>query len=74
MFLRESVVKRINLLWIDGRHVHYPTDEPSPTHIESSCQGKVDPDFIKLARRFGAKIVPPRMLHGMSECLGPCLV
>ena len=49
-------------------------DEPNPTHGESSGQGKVDSDFLNLARRFGANIVPPRMPHEMNECLGSTLV
>ena len=28
-------MKRINLLWTRGINVHYPTDEPNPTHVES---------------------------------------
>jgi hypothetical protein len=67
-------VKRINLPWTNSRDVHYPRNEPNPAHVESSGQGKACLDFFKLARRFGAKIVPPRMPHGMSECLGLTLV
>ena len=51
-------------------HVHYPTNESNPAHVESSIQGKARPNFFKLAQRFGPIIVPPRTPHGMSECLG----
>ena len=51
-----------------------PTDEPNPAPDESSGRGKARPDFFKPARWFGAKIVPPRMPHGMGECLGRPLV
>ena len=67
-------MKRINLLWTDGRDVHYPMDAPKSVYVESSGQGKAHPDFTKLAERFGAKIVPPRIPHGMNECFGPPLV
>ena len=67
----ESVVKRINLSWTNGRDVHYAMDEPNPTHVESSGRGKVRPDFFKPAQRFGTKIVPTRTPHGMSECFEP---
>ena len=33
-------MKEINLPWIDSRNVHCPTDEPNPTHLESSGRGK----------------------------------
>ena len=66
---RSGEERRIYLFKIDGR------DEPNLTQIESLSQGKTRPDFLKSARWFGAKIVPPRMPHGMSECLeiGPAL-
>ena len=50
-------------------------DEPNPTPNESLGEEKVGPNLLKPARWFGAKIMPPRMPHGMSECwdqpLGP---
>ena len=67
-------MKRINLLCTDSRDVHYPTDEPNLVHVENSDHGKACPDFIKLARRFGTKIGPPRTRHGMSESSGPTLL
>ena len=70
----EIVVKRINILWTDGRDVHYPTDEPSPAHVERWGRGKVRPDFFKPAWWFGAKIVPPKTSHGMGECSDQPLV
>ena len=70
----ENVVKRINLPWTDNRDVHYPTNEPNPTHVENSSRGKAHPNFFKLAHMFGAQIVPLRTPHGMSECLGPTIV
>lgn len=51
-------MERINLLWTDGRDVQYPMDKSDPAHVESSSQEKACPDFFKLARRVGAKIVP----------------
>ena len=64
------MVKRIDLLWTDGRDVPYPMDELDPAHVEDSGRGKARPDIFKPARWFGAKIVPPRMPHGMSGCSG----
>jgi hypothetical protein len=49
-------------------HVHHPTNESNPAHVESLVRGKARPDFFKLAQRFGAIIVPPGTQHGMSEC------
>ena len=66
-------MKRMNLPYTNNRDVHYPMDEPNLAHVESLSQIKARPDFFKLARRFEAKIVPPRTSHGMSECLGPTL-
>ena len=56
---------------MDGRDVHYPTDEPNLAHVESSGQGKARPGIFKVAQRFDVKIMSPRTPHGMSECLGP---
>ena len=56
-------MKRNNLSWTNGRNVHYPTDEPNLSHVESSSQEKARPNFFKLARRFSTKIVPPRTPH-----------
>ena len=67
-------MKRINILCTNGRDVHYLTDEPNISHVESLGRGKACPDFFKPTRWFDAKIVPPRMPHGMSECLGRPLV
>ena len=66
-------MKIINLLWTDGRDVHHPTNEPNPTHVESLGQGKTRLNLIKLHQRFGTKIVPPKMPHGMSKCSHPTL-
>ena len=52
----ERVVKRINLPWTDSRHVHYPTNEPNLTHVESSGWGKTCPNFLKLVRMFGTLV------------------
>jgi hypothetical protein len=60
--------RRIYLLKIDDR------DEPNPAHVESLGRGETRPEFFKPARWFGAKIVPPRTSHGMSECSGRPLV
>ena len=27
--------------------------------------------FLQATSRFGVKVVPPRMTHGMSKCMGP---
>ena len=49
-------------------------DELNLALNESSGQGKTHLDFFKSAWWFGAKIMPPKTPHGMSECLGPPLV
>jgi hypothetical protein len=67
MSLRNNVVKKMNLLWFNGRDVHYPTDEPNPTHVQSSCWENAHLDFFKLVQMFGGNIVPPMTPHGMSE-------
>ena len=43
----------------------------NPAHVETLGREKARPDFIKLARKLDAKIVPPRMPHGMRERLDP---
>jgi hypothetical protein len=58
------------LLKIDGRDEPNPTYEPNPAHVENLGRGKARPYVFKPARRFGAKNVPHRMPHGMSECSG----
>ena len=68
------MVKSTNFLWTNGRDVHHPMDEPNPTHVESSGQGKTRPNFFKPTRRFGTRSVPPRTPYGMIDCLGPTLV
>lgn len=72
--MRGSLVQRINLSWIGGRDVHYSMDEPSPIYVERSSQGKPCLDSFKPVQRFGAKHLPHRTPHKMSECLGPTLV
>ena len=67
-------MKRINLLWIDDKDVHYPMDELNPARVESLDRRQALLDFFKLAQRFGVKIVSPRTPYGMNECLGPTLV
>ena len=67
-------MKRINLPWTDARDVHYPIDDPNPTHVQNLGQRKTHLDFFKLVRRFGTKNVPPRRPHEISECSGPTLV
>ena len=62
--------RRIYPLKMSGRDVHYPINEPKLVLVESLGREKACPDFLKPARRFGAKIMPPRMSHKMSECLG----
>ena len=42
-------MKKIILLWTNGKDVCYPTDEPNPVHVESSGRGNAHPNFIKLA-------------------------
>jgi len=59
--------RRIYLLKIDDR-------DERPAHVESLGRGEILPEFFKPARWFGAKIVPPRTSHGMSECSGRPLV
>lgn len=49
-------MKRINILWTNGRDVHYLIDEPCTTNVESLCQGEARPDFFTLARRFGTQL------------------
>ena len=70
----EIEMKRINLLWADGRDVHYPMDKPNLAHVECSGRGKTRPGFFKPTQRFGAKIVPHRTPHETSECSGPTLL
>ena len=67
MFLRNSIVIKLNLLRFNNRDVHYPTDEPNPARVQSSSQGDAHPDFFKLVQMFGAKNVPHETPHGMSE-------
>ena len=67
-------MQRINLLWTNGRDVHYPIDEPNPAHVKSWGRGKARPCFLQAILKVGAKFVPPSMPHGMSECLGQPLV
>jgi hypothetical protein len=45
--LREIVVKKIILSWVDGRDAHYPTYEPNPTHVERLGSGKTYLSFSK---------------------------
>ena len=70
----ESVVKGINLLWIDNGNVHYPTNDPNLAHVESSSRRKARPEFFKQTQWFDAKIVPLMTPHGMSECSGRSLL
>ena len=66
--------RRIYLPKIYNTYKPNPTAEPNPAHVESSGRGKAHLDFLKPTRWFGVKIVPPRMPHGMSECLaGPSI-
>jgi hypothetical protein len=58
---RGNIVKRVNLLWIDGRVVHNPTNYPNPAHVESSCRGKTRMDFVKPTQRFGSCRIGRRM-------------
>ena len=67
MFLKKKCSEE-NKLFIDRQYVHHPTDEPYLTHVESSGRERTRPNFFKPTRWFGAKIVPPRMPHRMSEC------
>ena len=66
---RGHVRGRIYPLKTDSRDVHYPTDEPNPTHVKGLGREKAHLDFVKPALKIGAKIVPPRMPREMSECL-----
>ena len=66
MFTRGNLIKRISLSWIGGRDVHYPMDEPNPTYVERSSQGKPRPSPFKPIRRFVAKYLPHRTPHKMS--------
>ena len=50
----ESLMEWVNLLWIDHRVVHCPTDEPDPTHLESSDRWKPHTNFFKPIPRFEA--------------------
>ena len=45
----EIIVKRINLSLANNRNIHYPTDEPNPTHVESLGRGNALLDFFKPA-------------------------
>ena len=44
---------------------------PPRPMLRGSGRGRTLVDLFKLARRLGAKIMPPRMPHRMSECLDP---
>ena len=70
----ESTVKWINLPWTNNTYVHYPTEEPKPTHVESFGPRVRFSDSFKLAQRSGTKIVSPRTPHEMSEFSNPTLV
>jgi hypothetical protein len=67
----ESLVKKINFPWINGRDVHYPTNEPNPAYVRSLSKGKPHPRFFKPARRFGADCLPPGMPHTMTIVEAP---
>ena len=67
-------MKRINLSWTDGRDVYYAMDKSNLAHIESSSRGKVHPNFLTTGLKIWRQVMPPRMPHGMNECLGPTLV
>jgi hypothetical protein len=64
-------VKKINLLWTNSRGTHYTMNELNPTYVDSSCQGKAHPNFIKLAQRFGTIIMPPRTPTWNERVFGP---
>ena len=55
-------------MWIGGKNVHYPTEEPDPAHVEGSSQGKIS------AQRFGSKFLSPRTSHRLRKSSGPTLV
>jgi hypothetical protein len=55
---------------IDGQGELNPTKEPNQALDGSSSWGKARPKLRSRARWFGAKIVPPRTPHGISECSG----
>jgi hypothetical protein len=67
-------MKTINLPWTESKDVQYLTSEPNLTRVEGFGQIKTRPTFYKPAQRFDIEIVPPKMPHGMSECLDPTLV
>ena len=50
--------RRVYLLKFDS------IDEPNPTHVESSDQGKAYPDLFKPTQWFSAKIMPLRRHMG----------
>ena len=66
----EEERKRIYPLMIDGQDELNLTEEPNRALDGSSGRGKARPELSSRARWFGAKIVPPRTPHGMSECSG----
>jgi hypothetical protein len=66
----EEERKRIYPLMIDGQDELNPTEEPNRALDMSLGQGKARPELSSKARWFGAKSVPPRTPHGISECWG----
>ena len=67
-------MKRINPPLTNNINVHYPTDEPNLTHVESLGQKKAHLNFFKPAQIFDTEFVPRRMPHGMDEYLDPTLI
>jgi hypothetical protein len=43
----ENAMKIINLSWTDKKNVHYPMNEPNPTHVESSGRRKSSSRFLQ---------------------------
>ena len=65
-------MKKSNFPWIDGRDVHYPTNEPNPAHVGSLSEGKPHPSFFKPARRFAPiNCLPPGTPHTMTIVEAP---
>jgi hypothetical protein len=62
--------KRIRPLVIDRQDELNPIDEPNRALHGSSGQGKARPKLSSRTRWFGAKILPPRTPHVVSECSG----
>lgn len=49
-------MKRINLSWIDGRDIHYLTNDPTLAHVESLGQKKASSQFFEVGPKSWCQI------------------